>query len=331
MDEFNALSVALREAGRAPSLLPTVERAAYRLDGMAAAPRIKIGADVLPWWPAKGVYVLVERGDGARPGPRRRPRCRWCLVGRGRAARSSVLHQGQQRAAHRLSLPRRRAARRRPAAPGPAPPALVGERGRAAAGRAVPQPRGLRLGSLLPLKPRRRLRSVNRSRGARAATRRPTGPLPPARACVQRVGEHLDADRCDRTGRPQIGQEGVQVQFAVARQQPLVQRRLERVGLGDGGRVAQLDAEDGRARDGAQELAVGPAPEVVPGVDRETAVGAVGGAAPPARPSPGRGSATRAGTRGAPRARARPPGRTARRRPPPRRPGTTCPRRRRPR
>ena len=53
MDEFNALSVALREAGRAPSLLPTVERAAYRLDGMAAAPRIKIGADVLPWWPAK--------------------------------------------------------------------------------------------------------------------------------------------------------------------------------------------------------------------------------------------------------------------------------------
>ncbi len=62
MDEFNALSVALREAGRAPSLLPTVERAAYRLDGMAAAPRIKIGADVLPWWPAKGVYILVERG-----------------------------------------------------------------------------------------------------------------------------------------------------------------------------------------------------------------------------------------------------------------------------
>ena len=63
MDDFNALSVALREAGRAPYLLPMVERAAYRLDGMAAAPRIKIGADVLPWWPARGVYILVERGE----------------------------------------------------------------------------------------------------------------------------------------------------------------------------------------------------------------------------------------------------------------------------
>jgi hypothetical protein len=63
MDDFNALSVALREAGRAPYLLPTVERAAYRLDGSAAAPRIKVGADVLPWWPRKGVYVLVERGQ----------------------------------------------------------------------------------------------------------------------------------------------------------------------------------------------------------------------------------------------------------------------------
>ena len=63
MEDFNALSVALREAGRAPYLLPMVERAAYRLDGMAAAPRIKIGADVLPWWPARGVYILVERGE----------------------------------------------------------------------------------------------------------------------------------------------------------------------------------------------------------------------------------------------------------------------------
>jgi hypothetical protein len=63
MDDFNALSVALRDAGRAPYLLPMVERAAYRLEGMAAAPRIKVGADVLPWWPAKGVYILVERGE----------------------------------------------------------------------------------------------------------------------------------------------------------------------------------------------------------------------------------------------------------------------------
>jgi hypothetical protein len=62
MDDFNQLSVALRDAGRAPYLLPLVERGAYRLEGMAAAPRIKVGADVLPWWPVKGVYVLIERG-----------------------------------------------------------------------------------------------------------------------------------------------------------------------------------------------------------------------------------------------------------------------------
>jgi hypothetical protein len=63
MDDFNALSIALRNAGRTPYLLPMVERAAYRLDGLAAAPRIKVGADVLPWWPAKGVYIVVERGE----------------------------------------------------------------------------------------------------------------------------------------------------------------------------------------------------------------------------------------------------------------------------
>ena len=37
----------------------------YRLDGRVAAPRVKVGADVLPWWPARGVYLLVERGDAS--------------------------------------------------------------------------------------------------------------------------------------------------------------------------------------------------------------------------------------------------------------------------
>ena len=62
MDGFNALSVALRNAGRAPYLLPLVERSAYRLEGIAAAPRIKVGADVLLWWSTKGVYFMIERG-----------------------------------------------------------------------------------------------------------------------------------------------------------------------------------------------------------------------------------------------------------------------------
>jgi hypothetical protein len=63
MNSFNELSVALRNAGRAPYLLPLVERGVYRVDGTAAAPRIKIGADVLLWWSAKGIYFMIERGE----------------------------------------------------------------------------------------------------------------------------------------------------------------------------------------------------------------------------------------------------------------------------
>jgi hypothetical protein len=62
---FNDLNLAMADVGRTPYLLPTVERAVYHLDGLAAAPRIKVGADVLPWWPATGVYLLVERGTSS--------------------------------------------------------------------------------------------------------------------------------------------------------------------------------------------------------------------------------------------------------------------------
>lgn len=61
MEGFRDLNGALHAAGRSPYLLPLVERGAYRVDGMAAAPRIKVGADVLLWWPAKGVYFMIER------------------------------------------------------------------------------------------------------------------------------------------------------------------------------------------------------------------------------------------------------------------------------
>jgi hypothetical protein len=60
--QFGELATALAQAGRMPYLLPAVERAVYRLHGTGAARRIKAGADVLPWWPARGVYVLIERG-----------------------------------------------------------------------------------------------------------------------------------------------------------------------------------------------------------------------------------------------------------------------------
>jgi hypothetical protein len=64
---FNDLNIAMADVGRTPYLLPPVERAVYHLDGAAAAPRIKVGADVLPWWPATGVYLLVERGVAPAP------------------------------------------------------------------------------------------------------------------------------------------------------------------------------------------------------------------------------------------------------------------------
>jgi hypothetical protein len=63
LGEFNDLGAALREVGRIPYLLPVVERGVYGLQGMVAAPRMKVGADVLAWWPVLGAYLLVERGN----------------------------------------------------------------------------------------------------------------------------------------------------------------------------------------------------------------------------------------------------------------------------
>jgi hypothetical protein len=62
---FNDLAVALRQRGRMSYLLPSVQRAVYTVQERVAAPRIKLGADVLPWWPANGMYLLVEMGSAA--------------------------------------------------------------------------------------------------------------------------------------------------------------------------------------------------------------------------------------------------------------------------
>ncbi|GAC1396874.1 MAG: hypothetical protein NVS4B6_04670 [Mycobacterium sp.] len=59
---FLRLSDALGGAGRKLPLLPPVERGVYGVQGKAAAPRVKVGADVLPWWPIRGVYLLLETG-----------------------------------------------------------------------------------------------------------------------------------------------------------------------------------------------------------------------------------------------------------------------------
>lgn len=59
---FLALGAALGEGGRMPLRLPTVEFLVADLVGKAAAPRAVAGADVIPWRPALGVYLVVERG-----------------------------------------------------------------------------------------------------------------------------------------------------------------------------------------------------------------------------------------------------------------------------
>ena len=66
---FSDLGAARRSAGRMPyDVLPPVERGVYSLRETDAAPRIKIGADVLPWWPASGVYLIVEQGHATATG-----------------------------------------------------------------------------------------------------------------------------------------------------------------------------------------------------------------------------------------------------------------------
>jgi hypothetical protein len=62
LDGFLDLAKALISADRKLRLLPPVERGVYDVERKVAAPRIKVGADVLPWWPVKGVYLLLERG-----------------------------------------------------------------------------------------------------------------------------------------------------------------------------------------------------------------------------------------------------------------------------
>jgi hypothetical protein len=59
---FVELGASLGRAGRIPELLPSVERGVYAVDGLVASSRVKVGADVLPWWPAAGVYLLLESG-----------------------------------------------------------------------------------------------------------------------------------------------------------------------------------------------------------------------------------------------------------------------------
>lgn len=70
---FGALGAALAAGGRMPLRLPSVEVALYDLAGALAAPAVLVGADVVPWRPATGAFLLVERvgrTDPAEPAGR---------------------------------------------------------------------------------------------------------------------------------------------------------------------------------------------------------------------------------------------------------------------
>ncbi|WP_374024433.1 hypothetical protein [Mycobacterium sp. HNNTM2301] len=62
---FNELSTALGNAARKIPLLPPVERGVYEVRAKAAAPRVKVGSDVLPWLPVRGAFLLLERGSAS--------------------------------------------------------------------------------------------------------------------------------------------------------------------------------------------------------------------------------------------------------------------------
>ena len=62
MDAFYGLGEELFKAGRMQHRLPAVEGDLYLLAGKAAASRAVAGADVLPWRPSRGAYLLLELG-----------------------------------------------------------------------------------------------------------------------------------------------------------------------------------------------------------------------------------------------------------------------------
>jgi hypothetical protein len=59
---FFALGQALHQGGRMPLRLPSVGHVTGTFAGKLAADRAVAGADVIPWRPALGVYLLVEEG-----------------------------------------------------------------------------------------------------------------------------------------------------------------------------------------------------------------------------------------------------------------------------
>ena len=64
LEDFFPLGNALGGIGRMPMRLPRVEVGGWDLAGTAAAERVLVGAVVVPWRPASGIYLLVEEAGG---------------------------------------------------------------------------------------------------------------------------------------------------------------------------------------------------------------------------------------------------------------------------
>jgi hypothetical protein len=60
VDIFFDLGASLYRAGRMPVALPRVQVGGWEAVARAAAPRALAGADVVPWRPQRGVYLIVE-------------------------------------------------------------------------------------------------------------------------------------------------------------------------------------------------------------------------------------------------------------------------------
>lgn len=62
---FSALGAALHDGGRMPLRLPSLGYMTAELAGKVAAPHAVAGADVIPWRPATGVYLIIEEGHAS--------------------------------------------------------------------------------------------------------------------------------------------------------------------------------------------------------------------------------------------------------------------------
>ncbi len=65
MPGFTALGAALHEGGRMPLRLPSLGYITAGLADRIAAPRAVAGADVIPWRPALGVWLMIEQGHAS--------------------------------------------------------------------------------------------------------------------------------------------------------------------------------------------------------------------------------------------------------------------------